>query len=420
MSAEKSQNLPFNQIGETYPAWFVLTHRPSLEIFAGSVHPAASLFETGISLKGADDAHQAFVQAIKDAGVHVVRVEEALQMATRERLIAIAAGALEYEFHGNPSKLDPERDLPLFTDEYKMSALEAKSSDELASIILTRPLVLLQKQSRGDILYIEGVQLRPLANLVFVRDQQIVTARGLVIGNLNTPQRRAEAEVMEIVFELLGIKAVAHMTGEDKLEGGDFLPLSKDLAFIGCGLRTNMGAINRLMKEDLLGTKRLAVVRDVTDRKQKRMHLDTVFNIVDEHTVLMWEKIVSDPRRRARLVDLYERETEESGEYKLVRHDVPLPQFCEEEGFRIVMASDREQDEYMINFVNLGRLGGPNSPAHIISVHPHLRETLEHAGVENVTVEYVNYRGITRMYGAAHCTTQVFRRGFNDPVPKVF
>jgi arginine deiminase len=55
------------------------------------------------------------------------------------------------------------------------------------------------------------------------------------------------------------------------LEGGDFFPLGAELAMLGIGLRSNQAAADQLMAEDLLGTRRFAVVRDDTDQHQVRL-----------------------------------------------------------------------------------------------------------------------------------------------------
>lgn len=43
------------------------------------------------------------------------------------------------------------------------------------------------------------------------------------------------------------------------------------------------------MKNDLFGTKRVAVVIDKYDLNLDRMHLDTIFNIVNKNTVVLFE-----------------------------------------------------------------------------------------------------------------------------------
>ena len=54
------------------------------------------------------------------------------------------------------------------------------------------------------------------------------------------------------------------------LEGGDFFPVGQDLAMVGVGLRSNFEACQQLMDEDLLGVRRLAVVRDEFEMHQVR------------------------------------------------------------------------------------------------------------------------------------------------------
>ena len=45
----------------------------------------------------------------------------------------------------------------------------------------------------------------------------------------------------------------------------------------------------------------------------------------------------------------------------------------------------------------------------IISVHPGLEALLLENGIKDVEVKVIDYSGITAMYGAARCSTQVFR-----------
>lgn len=52
------------------------------------------------------------------------------------------------------------------------------------------------------------------------------------------------------------------------LEGGDFFPAGRDLALVGIGLRSNFEACHQLMERDLLGTRRLAVVKDEFEQHQ--------------------------------------------------------------------------------------------------------------------------------------------------------
>lgn len=67
-----------------------------------------------------------------------------------------------------------------------------------------------------------------------------------------------------------GLPIAGQITDPGYLEGGDFFPLGQDLALVGVGLRSNAEACQQLMEQDLLGTRRLGVVRDDFDRDQVR------------------------------------------------------------------------------------------------------------------------------------------------------
>lgn len=76
---------------------------------------------------------------------------------------------------------------------------------------------------------------------------QIVTAKGLVLGNLNSPQRAPEVFIMSKVWEGLGIKVMGGIQCPGKLEGGDYFTIDPTLALIGQGPRTNAAGIQQLL-----------------------------------------------------------------------------------------------------------------------------------------------------------------------------
>jgi len=67
-----------------------------------------------------------------------------------------------------------------------------------------------------------------------------------------------------------GLPVVGEIRVPGFLEGGDFFPAGRDLALVGIGLRSNFEAARQLMDGDLLGTGRLAVVRDDFEQHQAR------------------------------------------------------------------------------------------------------------------------------------------------------
>jgi arginine deiminase len=46
----------------------------------------------------------------------------------------------------------------------------------------------------------------PLSNIVFTRDQQITTKKGIVMTRLSSAQRANEVKVMKFVHQKLGLK----------------------------------------------------------------------------------------------------------------------------------------------------------------------------------------------------------------------
>ena len=122
-------------------------------------------------------------------------------------------------------------------------------------------------------------------------DQQITTAKGIVIGRARSSQHAGEHKIMKQVFEnlnsdILGI--VSEEYNKDAyLEGGDYFVAKKDLSLLGVGLRTSIHGAQYLMENDFLGTRYLAIVYDNEDLDQQRMNLDTYFNILNDKYVII-------------------------------------------------------------------------------------------------------------------------------------
>lgn len=70
---------------------------------------------------------------------------------------------------------------------------------------------------------------------------------------------------------LVGLPVIGEIEAPGFLEGGDFFSAGRDLAMVGIGLRSNFEACRQLMERDLLGTRRLAIVRDEYEQHQVRL-----------------------------------------------------------------------------------------------------------------------------------------------------
>lgn len=77
----------------------------------------------------------------------------------------------------------------LLTEEYKISSLQKMTDTQLVEIIMTQPSVVIEKPDSEKPMITHKVSLEPLTNLTFCRDQQITTAKGVVLGSMRMVQR---------------------------------------------------------------------------------------------------------------------------------------------------------------------------------------------------------------------------------------
>ena len=81
--------------------------------------------------------------------------------------------------------------------------MKEMSTEQLIETIMIRPTVTLIPTNQHTGLTSE-YSFKPLSNLIYMRDQQITTVKGIVLGCLKTPQRRLETAVMHFAFSKLG------------------------------------------------------------------------------------------------------------------------------------------------------------------------------------------------------------------------
>jgi len=248
-------------------------------------------------------------------------------MGARVDLELLAMRALSYTVApGSTADEFGEADRAYLSDDYKRRVLEHMSINQLIDTILINPTVQLSP-SRRDTGFTATYSFQPLSNLVYTRDQQVTTCRGVVMGRLRSSQRQLEVDLMRFCFNKLGLpvrkwrrwrerredeereaktkkltsfylsfqkQVVGAIEAPGYLEGGDFFPCGRGLAMLGVGLRSNVEAAQQLMTRDLLGTDALAVVRDDFEQSQDRMHLDCVFSILGDDVCLMLDEMMGE------------------------------------------------------------------------------------------------------------------------------
>ena len=152
-------------------------------------------------------------------------------------------------------------------------------------------------------------RLRPIPNLLFMRDPASVIGDGYSVNSMATWAREREPLILSYVFR--HHPRLRHHTDQDKwfdqvtplvrgeikapvsLEGGDILVLNRKVLAVGCSERTQSDAI-QLLAESLRAHR--AVDPDSFDhllmvlmpKKRSAMHLDTIFTRTSEDECLVY------------------------------------------------------------------------------------------------------------------------------------
>ena len=412
----------FKQPTESTKAKHILIHIPSKEIFISILHPAASLYEDVTDEVKVEECFKNLEKVLKEHNIELITVRSALKY-NKTALKNLAFKALKYEIEEN-LKIDQnssgyKRFMTYVNDTYKNDVIQKLSEDQLVDVILNNPTYILRPTELNTFIEPTSIKINPLGSLIFCRDQQITTAKGVVIGRARSNQRAGEHIIMEQVFKNLQSNLLGRLTEsyhkDAFLEGGDYYVAKKDLSLLGVGLRTSMKGAEYLMENDFLGTRYLAVVYDKEDLDQQRMHLDTYFNFLNDKYVMVLDfdevqKYYKD-KKIERKVYLYDNQANEgidtddikvtnsSGKYKLIKIYEKFYTFLEENKYILIKVNHQQQVDYMINFLNIGN----NT---VISVNKDLEKVAKKSGVNTIFIEF---RPILNMYGAIHCITQVSR-----------
>ena len=382
-------------VAEWDPATQILMHTPGQELFNGAINPMAALFEYYFDVDSAAYEHQNYITMLEANGINVVTVTEILQQAPVEALREYVSNILRYESDLTDS------DNRAISKAYRMETIAQMSRNDLIRCILLQPTVRLTTTDINTGVEAEYLQT-PLFNLYFTRDQSISTPKGQIICNMNSAQRAKETDLIAFCYEQIGVKPILRITGEGRLEGGDYIPAGTR-AFIGCGMRTNMEGIEQIMRADAFGHDTIVVVKD---RKwwQMQMHLDTYFNIIDRDLCTLVESrlYATEDDNEWVTIDVYTR-AEGGGDYCLSRADVPFVEYLKSIGMSIILISKEDELHYANNYLTI-------APRHIMAVANQSQRLTKALAEHGVTVEWVPLENLIKGYGAAHCMTQVIRR----------
>ena len=419
----KNRIIKFQQKEENFPPKYIITHIPGEEIFISTLHPAASLYEDVTDHIKVHECFDNLKQILQEKKIELITVRDALKL-NKTSLKDLAFKSLKYEIAEDINFDKESKEYKTFLkytkDEYKQEVIDKLSEDQLVDVVLNNPKYTLQPTKLNTFIEPKLISFNPLGGLVFCRDQQITTKKGVVIGRARSSQRDGEHIIMKQVFENLKIKILGKVSKDyDEnafLEGGDFFVAKQDLSMLGVGLRTSMKGAEYIMKNDFVGTRYIAIIYDGEDKDQQRMHLDTYFNILsDKYAVVLdfddVQKYYPD-KKIERKVYLYDNEANESiesdnsevpksiGRYKLINIYEKFYTFLEKRlKYKLIKVTHKQQMDYMINFLNIGN-------NEILSVNKELKSVTKES---NTNIIYLEFKPILNMYGAIHCITQVSR-----------
>ena len=418
----------------------VAIHCPGMEMFFGLLEPYASLYDRAFSQDGALSEIRHLEEILhRDFGVGVLHLRETItaqadrDTAFRERLVQ--AGRESIAFSG-----DPEEARLALQEFEKTTALH--DAGFFFDLMLLNPAIGFAAGRGAREIDSSVTGRQPLSNLYFMRDQQAVTASGVVIGSMAKPQRRREPAVTRLFWEATGIPVIGEVGSPGTFEGGDFLPLG-DFALVGTGDRTNREGAGRFLASGP-GYDEVGIVRQPAHPlaggggydPMVAMHLDTWFNVASSGIAIGLEPLMKEAMVEIMVKDSdgYRREGEETDLFSYIRS----------KGFEVIGITTLEQMAYAPNFlcirdgtilaVEVDRTArevlrtlkekAAMMPARYSALYDQARKDYENlrregqffphkkeiyrSDIDAVPVSLVN---LTGGYGAAHCLTCPVRRG---------
>jgi arginine deiminase len=266
----------------------VLVHRPGIEI--ARITPEnreALLFDDLLWLERAQEEHDRFVAMMRGRGIEVLYFEELLA----DVLAAPGVRAELIDDVLTPAQCGPR------VSERLGAALRDAPTEQVVDVLLGGVLESELEAWGVDHLFADLVAdrfhyvVRPLPNLLFMRDNAAWINGGLSLNVLATPARARESLYMRAIYRHhprfaearfpIWYGNGAHHHYPASIEGGDVLVLSPKVVMVGLGERTAPAAVEllarRLFEEGTV--ERVLVVHLRHDRSV--MHLDTVFTMVD-------------------------------------------------------------------------------------------------------------------------------------------
>lgn len=410
----------------------VRVHSPGFETFAGIIDPEPNLFRSNFSIKAAQKEHEAVVRTLEEEGVTVHYLHQDIASGDRfEQLIDNID--IELDSIEECRQEDVRQEI-----QSQFQSLDKSEKLQLIACHTTvvrhggRPSKDSQTDSRGvEDARFEKSSLRftePLSNLYFQRDQQIVTAKGPVMGSPAFSVRAGEIDISRAAWEGIDASIVCDVPSNLCIEGGDYIPCG-EFALLGVSavvegedrpLRTSTEAAQYLLERDVFGHDMIGLVEapyeaeQICHQEHKRdaetameiMHLDTWFNVAADGVVVARKKLVDGTTVHVYVSD---------GSGYTKEREANFGEFLRSKGYSIVPV-EYEERAIATNFLTLedGKVfaacfaddkGQPDSDRNITI------KRMRDAGIEIVpNGEGLPISALRSGYGGVHCMTTPLNR----------
>jgi arginine deiminase len=271
----------------------VLLHRPDLELKRLTpLNKDELLFDDVLWVKRARQEHDAFADALAEAGVEVLYLQELLTQVLADA--DVRAELIQQTFElamVRPRLSEPGKEW-----------LEGLTPGEIASWLIGGiawdDLPFEADGLAAQVALPGDFTLPPLPNHIFTRDTSAWVYGGVSIHAMAKAARRREALHLDAIYRHHPLFAeVEHEVWSDELplpaslEGGDILVIGNGAVLVGMGERTRPAAVEALAERLFAGGGASKVIAVTLPPQRSSMHLDTVLTMVDRDAFTVFPEL---------------------------------------------------------------------------------------------------------------------------------
>jgi len=271
----------------------VVLHRPDLEL--RRLTPANKdelLFDDVLWVKRGRQEHDAFADALVEAGVEVLYLHELLGETLANEAAREAVLSETMSTGGLGARLGAS------VGEWLAGMPAAELAQRLIGGITYEELPFKSDSLVAQVARRDGFVLAPLPNHLFTRDTSAWVFNGVTVHAMAKPARRREAVHLGAIYGHHPLFAdVEHevwsegLGGPARLEGGDILVIGNGCVLIGMGERTTPAGVELLAQRLFDAGAARQVIAVVLPAQRSSMHLDTVMTMVDRDAFTVYPEL---------------------------------------------------------------------------------------------------------------------------------